>query len=158
MVDRHPPEDGRYPDGRAEDAQRDRYRELLEELRTILPGVQVLFAFLLTVPFATRFDHLDRLGRDVFAAALLGTALAATALMAPTAYHRLARRQDRVERLRIAVRLAVAGMALLAASVAAAVFVVARFVYHDGRVGLVFGAIAALGALGLWFVLPLSRR
>ena len=158
MADQHPPEDDRYPDERAEDAQRDRYRELLEELRTVLPGVQVLLAFLLTAPFATRFDHLDRLGRDVFAAALLGTALAATALMAPTAYHRLARRQDRAERLRIAVRLAVTGMALLAASVAAAVFVVARFVYHDGRVGLVFGAITALGALCLWFALPLSRR
>jgi hypothetical protein len=158
MIEHRPREHGRYPDEHAEDAQRDRYRELLEELRTILPGVQVLLAFLLTAPFATRFDHLDRLGQDVFAAALLGTALAATALMAPTAYHRLARRQDRAERLRIAVRLAVTGMALLAASVAAAVFVVARFVYHDGRVGLVFGAIAALGALGLWFVLPLSRR
>lgn len=158
MVDHHPREPGRYPDERAEDDQRDRYRELLEELRTILPGVQVLLAFLLTAPFATRFDHLDRLGRDVFAAALLGTALAATALIAPTAYHRLARRQDRADRLRIAVRLAVAGMALLAASVAAAVFVVARFLYHDGTVGLVFGAITGLGALGLWFVLPLSRR
>jgi hypothetical protein len=158
MVDHPPREFGPAPDELAEDEQRDRYRELLEELRTILPGVQVLLAFLLTAPFATRFDHLDRLGRDVFAAALLGTALAATALIAPTAYHRLARRQDRAERLRIAVRLAVAGMALLAASVAAAVFVVARFVYHDGSVGLVFGAIAGLGALGLWFVLPLSRR
>ena len=158
MVDQHPHEGVQYADEPAEDALRDRYRELLEELRTILPGVQVLLAFLLTAPFATRFDHLDRLGRDVFAAALLGTALAAAALIAPTAYHRLARRQDRAERLRIAVRLAVAGMALLAVSVAAAVFVVARFVYHDGRVGLVFGAIAALGALGLWFALPLSRR
>jgi hypothetical protein len=158
MADHHPRDAGRCQDERAEEAQRDRYRELLEELRTILPGVQVLLAFLLTAPFATRFDHLDRFGRDVFAAALLGTALAATALIAPTAYHRLARRQDRAERLRIAVRLAVAGLALLAASVAAAVFVVARFVYHDGRVGLVFGAIAALGALCLWFVLPLSRR
>lgn len=118
----------------------------------------MLLAFLLTAPFAARFDHLDRLGRDVFSAALLGTALAATALMAPTAYHRLARRQDRVERLRVAVRLAMIGMVLLAASVAAAVFVVARFVYHNGAVGLVFGAIAGLGALGLWFVLPITRR
>ena len=115
-------------------------------------------AFLLTAPFASRFEHLDRLERDVFSAALLGTALAATALMAPTAYHRLARRQDRAERLQIAVRLAMTGMVLLALSVAAAVFVVARFVYHNGTVGLVFGAISGLAALGLWFVLPLSRR
>ena len=131
---------------------------MLEELRLLLPGVQVLLAFLLTAPFASRFEHLDRLGRDVFSAALLGTALAATALMAPTAYHRLARRQDRAERLQIAVRLAMTGMVLLAVSVAAGVFVVARFVYHNGTVGLVFGAVAGLGALGLWFVLPLSRR
>lgn len=140
-----------------DDEVRTRYRELLEELRIVLPGVQVLLAFLLTAPFATRFDHLDPFGRNVFAAALLGTALAATAMMAPAAYHRLARDQ-RAARLQVAIRLTMIGMAFLAASVSAAVFVVARFVYHDGAVGVAFGGIVALAALGLWFVLPLSRR
>jgi hypothetical protein len=149
-------------DGRAavatEAEQRERYRESLEELRTILPGVQVLFAFLLTVPFAAEFSSLDRLGRDVFAIALLGTAFAAAVFMTPAAYHRLARDQDRDSRLRVTVRLTIVGMGLLALSVAAAVFVVARFIFDSTAIGVVFGASTALASGSLWFVLPLLRR
>lgn len=139
----------------SEGEQRERYRESLEELRTILPGVQVLFAFLLTVPFATRFDRLDRFGRDVFAVALLGTAFAAAVFMTPAAYHRLARDQDRESRLRVTVRLTIIGMGLLALSVAAAVFVVARFIFDSTATGAVFGASTALASGSLWFVLPI---
>ena len=66
---------------------RDRYRELLEELRTVIPGAQVLLAFLLAVPFTNTFGELDEIGRDVFAAVLLGTALATIPFMTPAAYH-----------------------------------------------------------------------
>lgn len=142
----------------SEAEQRERYRELLAELRTIIPGVQVLFAFLLTVPFATRFAGLDRVGRDVFAASLLGTALAAAIFMTPAAYHRLAHDQDRATRLRVTIRLTLIGMVVLALSVSAAVFVVARFVFESTGVGVVFGVVTALVTGCLWFVLPLVER
>lgn len=140
---------------RSHGEQRERYRESLEELRTILPGVQVLFAFLLTVPFATRFASLDHLERNVFAAALLGTAFATAVFMTPAAYHRLARDQDRETRLRVTVRLTIIGMALLALSVAAAVFVVARFIFASTGIGIAFGASTVLASSCLWFVLPI---
>ena len=67
---------------------RERYRELLEELRTIIPGVQVLFGFLLTVPFSARFDRLDDLGRDLYSVVLAGVALAIVVFLTPAAIHR----------------------------------------------------------------------
>lgn len=140
-----------------EEEERERYRELLEELRTIIPGVQVLFAFLLTVPFSQRFTEVDDLGKNVFAAAILGVALATAVLLTPAAYHRVTDRSDRAERLRISVRLTVVGMALLGLSISAAVFVVARFIY-DTALGIAFGGSALLAAVALWYGLPLLRR
>lgn len=145
------------PDHDDED-QRERYQELLAELRTIIPGVQVLFAFLLTVPFSARFHLLDDLGHGIYAVSLLGTALAAAIFMTPAAYHRLARDPDRALRLRIAIRLTILGLAVLAVSVAGAVFVVGRFVFESSAVGVVFAGLVGVTTLGLWFVLPLRRR
>ncbi len=139
---------------------RERYRELLEELRTILPGVQVLFAFMLTAPFSARFEELDDFGNDVYSAALLGVALTIVILMAPTAYHRLAPDLDRSERLGAAVLLTIIGMGLLSLTVATAVFVVARFVFHSGEWGVAFGGVTLVALGTLWFALPLlhARR
>ncbi|MEX2659735.1 MAG: DUF6328 family protein, partial [Acidimicrobiales bacterium] len=114
-----------------EEELRDRYRELLEELRTIIPGVTVLLAFLLTAPFSNRFQDIDDLGRDVYAGAVLGVAVAVVIFWTPAAYHRLAERHDRATRLRMSVRLAVAGMGLLAVSLVAVIFVVVRFVFES---------------------------
>jgi hypothetical protein len=141
-----------------EGAQRERYQELLAELRTIIPGVQVLFAFLLTAPFAGRFAEVDGLGRDIYAASLVGTALAATTFMTPAAYHRLATGSGRATRIRLAIRLTIVGLVLLALSVAAAVFVVGRFVFDSSTVGGAIAAAVGLTTVGLWFALPLSRR
>ena len=141
-----------------EEAQRDRYRELLEELRTVLPGVQVLLAFLLTVPFSQRFTELDELGRNVFAAVILSVALAIATFLAPAAFHRLGDRSDRAVRLRISVRLAVAGLAMVGASMVAAVFVVVRFVFDSTALGLLFGGVLAVVIGSLWFAVPVVRR
>src|SRR5437588_7891756 len=73
--------------------------ELLNELRVGLPGVQVLFAFLLTVPFTQRFSRLDSIQRDIYFLAVLSTALASAFLIAPSAYHRLRWRQRDKERM-----------------------------------------------------------
>lgn len=155
-----------------EDDLRERYRELLEELRTIIPGVQVLFAFLLTVPFSARFTALDALGVHVFAAAITTVGLATVTLLTPAAYHRIASRRDRRQRLVLGVRVTVAGMVLLAISIACSVFVVGRLVFTTeldtgeqlatsdlatelatALVGIVVGT-----AVVLWFALPLLRR
>jgi uncharacterized membrane protein len=140
-----------------EEQLRDRYREALEEYRTILPGVQVLLAFLLTVPFSQRFEQLDDLGRDLFMVAIVSTAVAMLLFLMPTAFHRIAPDADREQRVRLAVRATVAGMLAVATSVVTAIFVVVRFVYDDTLAAYVAGVILCLAAT-LWFVLPLGRR
>ena len=85
--------------------------ELLNELRVGLPGVQVLFAFLLTVPFTQRYSRLDGIQRDIYFLAVLSTAMATACLIAPSSYHRLRWRQhDKAHMLETSNRLAIAGI------------------------------------------------
>ncbi|HEY5699954.1 MAG TPA: DUF6328 family protein [Acidimicrobiales bacterium] len=134
--------------------QRERYRELLEETRTVMPGTQVLFAFLLTAAFSTGFKDLDLLGRRSFAGALLLAALAAIILMGPTAFHRVSAPDSRAERLIVSVYLQVIGMALLLASMTLVMFVVTRLIFDDTAVGLAFAAVAGGAGVLIWYVLP----
>ena len=77
-------------DRTAEEVKRDRQlAELLQELRVALPGVQILFGFLLTVPFAQGFTKVTNFQRDLYFATLLATAAATICLIAPSATHRL---------------------------------------------------------------------
>ncbi len=140
-----------------EEELRERYQELLEEVRVVLPGVQVLFAFLLTTPFSSRFPELDAVGERAYAVALLATAASTIILVAPTAYHRIAPRKDRRTRLHTAVRLVVSGLAILALAISVSVFVVSRFVFGTPT-GIVLGSVVALGAGALWWALPRARR
>lgn len=134
--------------------QRERYRELLEEVRTVMPGTQVLFAFLLTAVFTERFARLDDLGKRSFALALILAALAALTLMAPSAFHRASQRRSRPARLDASIKLQVLGMALLLASMVVVLFVVVRLVFDDTALGVAFAAVAALWGGALWYVLP----
>lgn len=134
--------------------QRERYRELLEETRTVMPGTQVLFAFLLTATFSGRFTDLDTLGRRAYAAALLLAAVAAITLMGPAAFHRMSESGKRRERLLVSIKLQVAGMALLLASMTLVTFVVGRFMFLDTAVGVAFGVVTAAVGIGLWYILP----
>lgn len=132
--------------------------ELLNELRVALPGVQVLFAFLLTVPLSSRFGELSDLQRDVFFATFLATVAASALLMAPTAYHRLRFREGDKERmLHSANRFALAGLTLLVVAISSAVFLVADILYPSA-----FALLVASGALvvlvGSWFGLALVRK
>ncbi len=149
-----PTEDG--PSAQLEE-QRERYRELLEELRVILPGVEVLFAFLLTAPFSQRFNELDTLGLRMYGGALLGVGLAAVALLTPSAFHRIGKGNDRAERLRIGVVSVIAGVVLLTVSVPAVVFAVVRFAFDSTAWGLICALPTLLASLVLWYVLPLWR-
>jgi Kef-type K+ transport system membrane component KefB len=130
--------------------------ELLNELRVALPGVQVLFAFLLAVPFANGFPKLGKLDRDVFFVAFISTALSTVALIAPSSYHRLRWRQHDKERmLVISNALTIAGLALLAIAISCTVFVITDFLFHRAWAAT-FTAIVAAAFLVLWYGLPIA--
>ena len=132
--------------------------ELLNELRVALPGVQVLFAFLLAVPFTQRFRETTELQRDTFMVALLSTLAGSVFLIAPSAYHRIRfRDRDKEALLRIANVFAIVGMAFLALGMTAVVFLVTDIIFKGTVTTIVTAATAALFA-SVWFVLPLVRR
>ena len=129
--------------------------ELLNELRVALPGVQILFAFLLIVPFNNRFREVTDLQKDVYFVALLLTLLATALLMTPPAYHRLRwRRGDKERMLRISNRLSIAGLVVLALAMSAAVFFVTDFLFESYAAAIVAVLAGAIFAF-LWFLLPL---
>jgi hypothetical protein len=136
---------------------RDRYYGLLQELRVVLPGVQVLLAFLLTVPFAARFEELDRWSRRAFEVALTSSFLSVTFLLAPTFLHRFGERTARRDRLLWSIRLMVVGLVLLGLSLLTALWGVVRFVFGDDAAWELVVPIAAV-MVTLWIVLPLTLR
>src|SRR3954454_16675265 len=106
--------------------------ELLQELRVVLPGVQVLFAFLLTVPFQQGFQKATTFQTDVYGVTLLLTALASALLMAPSAYHRLEFRQDDKKHIVfMSNKFSIVGFAVLAAAMTSAVLLVTAFLYSS---------------------------
>jgi hypothetical protein len=135
------------------DELRSRYMGLLQELRVVLPGVQVLVAFLLTAPFSSRFAQLDDIGIMLYLIALLAGVGAAIVFIAPTVYHRTAGRTARSARLVWAIRTTRVGFALLAVSMLSAVLCVTRFV-TDGLAGVVVTGLATAVLVGSWVVLP----
>jgi hypothetical protein len=132
--------------------------EFLNELRVALPGVQVLFAFLLAVPFASGWRQVTDLQRDIFFVAFLATAAASILLIAPSAYHRLRWREGDKERmLRTSNRLAIAGTFFLAIGMTAAVFLISDILFKAWWAALT-AALVAGGIAWFWYGLPLSRR
>jgi hypothetical protein len=132
--------------------------ELLNEVRVAVPGVQVLFAFLLTVPFTQAWDDTTDLQRDVYFATLLLTAVATAFLLAPSAVHRLLfQRGDKKFIVTLASRVTVAGLAALALAVTGAVFLVSDVIFDITAAAIAAGCILGF-MVGLWYVLPLSRR
>jgi Kef-type K+ transport system membrane component KefB len=130
--------------------------ELLNELRVALPGVQVLFAFLLAVPFANGFPKLGKLDRDIFFVAFISTALSTVALIAPSSYHRLRWRQHDKERMLAASNvLTIVGLALLAIAITCTVFVITDFLFHRSWAAA-FTALVTAAFLVLWYGLPLA--
>jgi predicted membrane channel-forming protein YqfA (hemolysin III family) len=131
--------------------------EFLNELRVVLPGVQVLFAFLLTVPFTNRFSDVTNGQRQVFFVTFLCTTAATALLIAPSAYHRLRWRQHDKERmLRTANRLSIGGMVFLTLALVGAVYLVTDMVYHYAAAAVVTAAVGAFFAW-FWWGLPLWR-
>jgi hypothetical protein len=132
--------------------------ELLNELRVALPGVQVLFAFLLAVPFSQRFAETTELQRETFMVALLSTLAGSVFLIAPTAYHRIRfRDRDKEALLRISNVFAIVGVLFLAIGMTAVVFLVTDVIFKGTVTAIVTASTAALFAI-VWFVLPLARK
>lgn len=132
--------------------------ELMNELRVALPGVQVLFAFLLTVPFSNRFETITSGQRALYFATLVGTTIATVLFMAPTAYHRLRFRQGDKERmLRTSNLFAIVGIGSMAFSITLAITLIADLLFGVAAAAAV-GAAAFLVMGVLWFAYPLSRR
>ena len=132
--------------------------ELLQELRVAGLGVQVLFGFLLSLPFTNRFVRLSPAQRGLYVADLLLAALSTALLLAPVAYHRLVFRQHLKERLvRMANGMAIAGLVAVALAVTAAVLLVVSFV-DGGAPAIIVGFFIAILFTTLWFAVPLVRR
>ena len=130
--------------------------ELLNELRVALPGVQVLFAFLLVLPFQRRFGELGPGDRAVYFATFLCTALASALLIAPSAYHRLRfREHDKEHMILVSNRLAIAGLLCLAVAITCVVFVITDFLFHRTWAAT-FTAMVGAAFLVLWYGLPLA--
>ncbi len=132
--------------------------ELLNELRVAMPGVQVLFAFLLAVPFQSRFGTVSATERALYVGALLGATAATACLVASTAAHRLLlHRHQRVYLIAAGSRLLLAGLGALIVSMSCAAGLVIGFVYTPAAGWVALGA-TALGLTCMWFVIPLQRR
>ena len=134
---------------------RKRYEMLLQELRVMLPGVQVLMAFLLTAPFAQRFSDLDDTGRRAYLVALVSALASTICLLTPTVFHRVADRTARRVRLVWSVRLAVAGVVLLAIALTSATWCITRLVFGTTSATII-AAAAVVAFLAVWVALPLS--
>ena len=132
--------------------------ELLQELRVAGLGVQVLFGFLLSLPFTIRFTRLTHAQRGLYVADLLLAALSTALLLTPVAYHRMVFRQHLKEPLvRVANVMAIAGLVAVGLSITVAVLLVISFV--EGEVpAFIWTFCIGVLFLALWVVVPLIRR
>ena len=131
--------------------------ELLNELRVVLPGIQVLFAFLLAVPFSQRFQDLTGSQRGVFFAAFITTSVASVLLLAPSVQHRLRWRQfDKERLLRASNRLVIAGTFLMAVAIDTVVFLVTDVLYGN-TYAVVAAVVIGLAVITVWWASPLLR-
>ena len=132
--------------------------ELLQELRVASIGVQVLFGFLLSLPFTTRFSTLDDTQTALYVVDLALAALATALLTAPVAHHRLVFRRHEKERLLHRANLmAIGGLAALGLAISGSVLLVLTVVADGIVVGVIAAGVAAIIAF-LWFVMPFVGR
>ncbi|MGH2951297.1 MAG: DUF6328 family protein [Solirubrobacterales bacterium] len=144
--------------GESEEERLDRnLMELLQELRVALPGIQVLFAFLLVLPFQQGWAQVTDFERTVYYATLCCTAASSVFLIAPTARHRIRFRElDKRWIVETANRLAILGLAFLGAAITGAILLISHFVYGDTTTA-VASSVVGLAVAWFWFVAPLVR-
>jgi hypothetical protein len=131
--------------------------ELLNELRVALPGVQVLFAFLLIVPFSQRYNTITEFERKLYFGVLICTALASMLLIAPSIHHRIEfRKRDKEFLVVTANRLTIAGLTLLAIAMTGAITLITHMLFGTTAT-VITTATIALGFAAVWFAIPLRR-
>jgi hypothetical protein len=131
--------------------------QLLQELRVAMPGVQVLFAFLLALPFQQRFTAITEFQKDVYFVTLLAAAMASALFIAPTAFHRLRFEDgDKPFLVDVSSKMALAGLGFLAIAMNGAVLLVTDVLF-DGIVVKITIAVTAVVYVGLWFALGIVR-
>ncbi|PZG07366.1 amine oxidase [Micromonospora craterilacus] len=134
------------------------FADLLQELRVAQTGVQILFAFLLTLPFSNGFTRTTPFQRDVYIVALLAAAGATAMIISPVAFHRALFRQGRKpELVRFAHRMATAGLGFMLVSMVSAVLLISDFVLAR-PIAFLLSAVTGLWFLTFWVILPFSRR
>jgi hypothetical protein len=149
--------DSGRPESEEERADRN-LSDLLQELRVALPGVQVLFGFLLTVPFSQRFQDLTSFQEKLYFGVLISVALATVLLVAPTAGHRiLFRRQQKEFIVTISNRLALVGLSLLAIAMCGAITLISDFLF-GATTAVISTIVMAAAFVGFWFAGPVVRR
>jgi hypothetical protein len=151
----------RHPQTGRDESEQERLdrnlQEMLGELRVALPGVQVLFAFLLVVPFNQRFGEVTDFQQTLYLITLLCTTASTVCLIAPTVHHRIEfRMQDKERIVHTGNRIVILGLLLLAIAMTGAALLVADFVY--GRTTTIaVGVGVALAFALLWYAIPLRR-
>jgi hypothetical protein len=157
VVANQPPESDRPAEELDDVVDRDeirrRYYGLMQELRVLLPGVQILVAFLLTAPFNSRFRDLDLVGRSLYGVAMGSGTLAIVVFVAPTAIHRVGHRRYRSARLVWSIRLMRIGLAFFGLSLSSALAVVTRLVFGKPE-SVVVGAVSLFVVVVVWVVIP----
>jgi uncharacterized protein involved in cysteine biosynthesis len=154
-------EAGRHPETGRDESEQERVdrnlQEMLGELRVALPGVQVLFAFLLVAPLNQRFAQVTDFEKTVYFVTLLFTAASTVCLIAPTAHHRLEFRQQHKDSIvTTGNRIVILGLGLLAVAMTGAVVFVTSFLYSDTTT--IVAAIGAGAAFAVfWYAIPLTR-
>jgi hypothetical protein len=132
--------------------------ELLQEVRVVQTGVQVLFAFLLTVPFSARFDEITGFQRAAYFTALVGATAASVLLIAPTALHRILFRMGQKEYMvDVSNRLALGGLAATAIAMIAVMLLVSDVMFGLG-LAIAIALLTTLAFVGLWYAVPARRR
>ena len=132
--------------------------ELLNELRVALPGVQVLFAFLLIVPFSRGFPDVTAFQEKVYFVILLCTAAASAFLIAPSVHHRIAfREQDKEHIVLVANRMAIVGLTLLAVAMVGVVMMITDVLFDTAATAIVTAGTVVMFAL-VWYAVPLRRK
>ncbi|MFI2712849.1 DUF6328 family protein [Micromonospora sp. NPDC018662] len=134
------------------------FADLLQELRVAQTGVQILFAFLLTLPFSNGFTRTTEFQRDVYILALLTAAASAAMIISPVAFHRALFRQGRKpELVRFAHRMATGGLFFMLIAMVSSVLLVTDFVL-DRPIAFLLSAVTGIWFLTFWAILPFARR
>jgi hypothetical protein len=132
--------------------------ELLQEVRVAQTGTQILFAFLLGVPFTQRFGEVTSFQQTVYFGTLLAAAVASAFLIAPSAYHRILFRQKEKQFVIDASNvLIIVGLAFVALAMSGVILLITDLLYNETTTAIVTAAIVLVFVV-LWYVVPITRR